>query len=45
MAEANSHKAKASSHEAEAEIALFFSAKFYILALFSQKKPKFSVDF
>jgi len=37
-------KAEANSHEAEAKIALIFSAKFYILVLFS-KKTKCSVDF
>ena len=35
-AEANSHEA-----EVEAKIALIFSAKFYILAPFSQKKQNF----
>ena len=35
-------EAKANSHEAEAKIALFFSAKFYILTIvFFQKKQMF----
>jgi len=40
------YEAEANPHEAEAKIALIFSAKFYIWIPFSQKKTtKFSVDF